>query len=55
MAYSYSPKTIQRYDWQVQSTIYYDLWQNEAHNARIWKAKYETLGAKVQRDRALAV
>lgn len=49
MGYSYSFKQIQRYDFQVQSTIYYDLWQNEAHNARIWKAKYEALaGTQVQ-------
>lgn len=46
MAYSYSPQQINRYDWQVQSTIYFDLYQNAEHNARIWKAKYEALAKK---------
>lgn len=46
MAYSFSPSQIARYDVLVQSTIYYDLWQNEAHNARVWKARYESLFAK---------
>lgn len=47
MAYSYSPQQINRYDWQVQATIYFDIAQNEAHNAQIWKAKYEALAKQV--------
>lgn len=47
MAYSYSPHQINRFDFQVQCTIYFDMAQNAEHNARIWKAKYEALAERV--------
>lgn len=46
MAYSFSERKIQRYDWQVQATIFRDIAANEAHNALVWKTRYETLAAK---------
>jgi hypothetical protein len=48
--YTYTPypdSVVDRWDWPAAAAAYKERADNEAHNARIWRGRYEALAKKV--------
>jgi hypothetical protein len=39
--YGWTERTLNTWDWPSAAAAYKEMAENEAHNARHWKAKYE--------------
>ena len=45
--YEYSERVLNTWDWPAAAAAYKERAENEAHNVRIWRGRYEALKKQV--------